>query len=87
MIMPGFFVHLATDVMIFVNGYGHLGTGWGKQDELDGNVLHINVSRGGDYNVLINAARNDHCAKHKCPAEIEYIPVQEAPQTQNAFPI
>ena len=87
LIMPDWFKFLATDIMIFVNGYGHMGTGWGKQDELDGNVMHITVSKGGEYNILVNAARNDHCAKHKCPAEIEYIPVQETPETQNNFPI
>ena len=84
--MPDWFKFLATDIMIFVNGFKHMGTGWGEQDQLDGNVLHITVSRGGEYNILITAARNDHCANHTCPKEIEYIPVQEAPQTENAFP-
>ena len=72
LIMPSWFGWLAKDVLVFTNGFKHHGTGWGVQDELDPCVIHLNVSKGGVYNVLICAARADVCATTMCPQEIEY---------------
>ena len=43
LIVPGWFQHLAKNVMVFCNGYKHHGTAWGVQDELDPNVIHITI--------------------------------------------
>jgi len=72
LIMPSWFGWLAKDVQVFANGFKHHGTGWGEQDELDPCVIHLNVSKGGVYNVLVCAARADVCATTMCPQEIEY---------------
>ena len=74
LIMPDWFQHLATNVMIFCNGFKHHGTAWGEQDELDSNVIHITTSKGGIYNIMVTADRKDACAMTMCPQEVEYIP-------------
>ncbi len=81
-IMPDWFQHLAKNVLVFCNGYKHHGTAWGEQDELEPNVIHVTTSRGGIYNVMVTADRNDHCATTMCPQEVEYTPSppQAAPQ-------
>ena len=58
----------------FSNGFKHHGTCWGEQDELDPCVIHLNVSKGGIYNIMVTVDRNDLCATTMCPQEVEYIP-------------
>jgi hypothetical protein len=58
-ILPDFWQWLATDVMVFVNGVGHTGSGYGAADELDGAVIHVHVTKAGKYNLLICASRNE----------------------------
>ena len=70
-ILPDFWQWLATDVMVFVNGVGHTGSGYGAADELDGAVIHVHVTKAGKYNLLICASRNDKCAR-ACPQLAEY---------------
>ena len=74
LIMPSWFGWLAKDVMVFCNGFRHHGTAWGERDELDPCVIHLNVSKGGIYNIMVTADRNDVCATTMCPQQIEYIP-------------
>jgi hypothetical protein len=76
LIMPSWFGWLAKDVMVFCNGFRHHGTAWGERDELDPCVIHLNVSKGGIYNIMVTADRNDVCATTMCPQQIEYIPEQ-----------
>ena len=76
LIMPSWFGWLAKDVMVFCNGFRHHGTAWGERDELDPCVIHLNVSKGGIYNIMVTADRNDMCATTMCPQQIEYIPEQ-----------
>ena len=83
--MDSYFKFLVNDVQIFVNGFKHMGMGWGEQDQLDGNVLHIHVSRGGEYNLLISGIRDDPDSKKETPTSAHYVP--EPPQTQNASPL
>ena len=83
-VMPSYFAWLAKNIMIFSSGVKHNGTAWGEQDELDPCVLHLTVSRGGTYNVMIVADRNDTCAT-SCPQEVEYIAPIPVPPDQ-AFP-
>jgi hypothetical protein len=78
-VMPSWFAWLAKDVQVFANGFRHHGTAWGEQDELDPCVIHLNVSKGGIYNVLVVADRADVCATSMCPQETEYIPAVELP--------
>mgnify|MGYP006130752237 CR=1 FL=1 len=85
LIMPSWFAWLAKDVQVFANGFRHHGTAWGEQDELDPCVIHLNVSKGGTYNVLIVADRADVCATSMCPQEVEYIPAVELP-SEPPFP-
>ena len=85
LIMPDWFQHLAKNVLVFCTGYKHHGTAWGEQDEIDPNVIHVTTSRGGIYNVMLTADRNDHCATSMCPQEMEYTP--SPPQAaQQGFP-
>ena len=74
LIMLSWFGWLAKDVMVFCNGFRHHGTAWGERDELDPCVIHLNVSKGGIYNIMVTADRNDVCATTMCPQQIEYIP-------------
>jgi hypothetical protein len=85
LIMPSWFAWLAKNVMVFCNGFKHHGTAWGEQDELDPCVIHLNVSKGGIYNVLVTADRADMCATTMCPQETEYIPAVES-STEDPFP-
>ena len=71
LIMPDWFAWLAKNVLIFCNGHGHHGTGYGIQDELDPCVLHIHCSKGGLYNVMVLADRNDTCATTMCAQAVE----------------
>jgi hypothetical protein len=82
--MPGWFPHLATNVMVFVSPVKHFGQAWGEQDSIDPSVIQVTVSKGGVYNVMITADRNDMCAR-ECPQETEYIPAVELPG-EAAFP-
>ena len=79
LIMPSWFAWLAKDVQVFANGFRHHGTAWGEQDELDPCVIHLNVSKGGIYNVLVVADRADVCATSMCPQETEYVPAVDLP--------
>ena len=56
------FQYLAKHVIVFRNGFKHTGTAWGEQDELDPCVIHITCTRGGVYNIMVTADRNDECA-------------------------
>jgi hypothetical protein len=86
LIMPSWFAWLAKNVLIFCNGFKHHGTAWGEQDALDHCVIHLNVSKGGTYNVLVTADRNDMCAVSHCPQTCEYQPAEEIPGEQ-PFPV
>ena len=81
-VMPSWFQWLAKNVMVFCNGFKHHGTAWGEQDSLDPCVIHLNVSKGGIYNILIVADRADMCATTMCPQETEYL----EPSGESAFP-
>ncbi len=72
LIMPSYFAYLATNVTVFCNGFKHLGTAWGEQDELEPSVIHITTSRKGVYNIMVMGDRCDDCARLKCPQEVEY---------------
>ena len=85
-VMPTYFGWLAKNVMIFSTGVKHHGTAWGEQDALDPCVLHLTVSRGGSYNVMIVADRADTCATTMCPQEVEYLPTVPKVESQNAHP-
>ena len=85
LIMPDWFAWLAKNVVIYCSGVKHFGQAWGEQDELDPCVIHINVSKGGVYNVLVVCDRADECATTMCPPEVEYIPAVEA-SSEPAFP-
>ena len=82
--MDDWFPHLATNVMIFAAPFKHFGQAWGEQDTLDPSVIQVTVSKGGVYNIMITADRNDMCAR-ECPQEVEYIPAVELPG-EAAFP-
>ena len=62
LIMPSWFGWLAKNVMVFATGYKHFGLAWGEQDSIDSCVIHITVSKGGIYNIMVTADRNDMCA-------------------------
>ena len=66
LIMPSWFGWLAKDVMVFCNDFRHHGTAWGERDELDPCVIHLNVSKGGIYNIMVTADRNDVCVPPQC---------------------
>jgi hypothetical protein len=72
LIMPDWFAPLAKNVMCFATPFKHFGAAWGEQDELDPCVIHIHCSRGGLFNILITADRNDICATQMCPQEVEF---------------
>jgi len=86
LIMPSWFGWLAKDVMVFCNGFRHHGTAWGERDELDPCVIHLNVSKGGIYNIMVTADRNDVCATTMCPQQIEYIPEKKLRNLRHLFP-
>ena len=67
--MPDWFKHLTKDVIVFVTPFKHFGSGWG---ECIDNELQIHTTTKGQWNVLITASRNDHCAINMCPKEVEY---------------
>ena len=85
-IMPKWFAWLAQNVMVFSTGVRHHGTAWAEQDALDPCVLHLNVSRGGTWNVMICADRADTCATTMCPQEVEYFPPPPTQTPDQAFP-
>ena len=85
-VMRSYFGWLAKNVMIFSTGVKHHGTAWGEQDELDPCVLHLTVSRGGTYNVMVVADRADICATTMCPQEVEYLPPPVTAPPGQAFP-
>ena len=85
LIMPSWFGWLAKNVLIFCNGFKHHGTAWEEQDELDPCVLHITVSKGGIYNIMVVADRNDVCATTMCPQDVEYTP-EAQPEPPLPFP-
>ena len=74
LLMPSWFGWLAKNVLIFCNGSKHHGTAWGEQDQLDPCVIHITVSKGGLYNVMVVADRADRCATTMCAQEVEERP-------------
>ena len=85
LIMPSWFGWLAKNVMVFATGYKHFGLAWGEQDSIDSCVIHITVSKGGIYNIMVTADRNDMCATSMCPQEVEYIP-EEPEDSPPPFP-
>ena len=81
--MPDWFQHLAKDVICYSSPAGHhFGLSWAEQDRENPNQIAVGVSKDGIYNVLVTAARADHCAMTMCPQEVEYIPTapEAAPQ-------
>ena len=84
--MASWFQHLARNVMIFVSPFKHFGQAWGEQDMEEPSLIHVTVSKGGVYNVMVTADRNDECARSEmCPEDLEYIP--ETPEEGEApFP-
>ncbi len=56
----------------------------GEQDKLDPSVIHLNVSKGGVYNIMVTADRADVCATTMCPQEVEYVPTP--PKIVQPFP-
>ena len=85
LIMPDWFQHLAKNVIMSCNGFKHQGTAWGEQDDLDPYVLHITVSKGGSYNIMVIADRNDVCATTLCPKQVKYI-LEEPEDPPQPFP-
>ena len=85
LIMPSWFGWLAKNVMVFATGYKHFGLAWGEQDSIDSCVIHITVSKGGIYNIMVTADRNDMCATSMCRQEVEYIP-EEPEDSPPPFP-
>ena len=85
LIMPSWFGWLAKNVMVFATGYKHFGLAWGEQDSIDSCVIHITVSKGGIYNIMATADRNDMCATSMCRQEVEYIP-EEPGDSPPPFP-
>jgi hypothetical protein len=59
--LPSWFSHLNEDVMVWANAFKHRGLAWG---ETIGNVLHVDCSKAGVYNVLIFGKRKDPAAKN-----------------------
>ena len=70
--MPDWFKHLTKDVIVFVTPFKHFGSGWG---ECVDNELQVHTTTKGQWNILITASRNDHCATMMCPQEVEYTTV------------
>ena len=70
--MPDWFKHLTKDVIVFVTPFKHFGSGWG---ECVDNELQVHTTTKGQFNILITASRNDHCATMMCPQEVEYTTV------------
>ena len=75
--MPDWFEHLVKNVIVFCSPDEHFGNAWGKY--INDNIIEIHTSKGGKYNILITASRNDHCATTMCPQEVEYQPAEEIP--------
>jgi hypothetical protein len=82
--MPDWFEHLVKHVVIFCSPNEHFGNAWGKY--IDNNIIEIHTSKGGTYNILITADRNDYCATTLCPSEIEYIPAEPIIDNNNGMP-
>ncbi len=76
--MPSWFEFLCKDVICFSSPAGHhFGLSWAAQNEDEPNQIVIGASKEGNYNILITASRNDHCATKICPQEVEYCVVPE----------
>jgi hypothetical protein len=56
--LPDYFVHLNTDVQVFVTPQGHFGNGYGDLDR-DREQLVIRCQLKGEYNVLVIGTRCD----------------------------
>ena len=69
--MPDWFKHLVKNVIVFCSPDEHFGNAWGKY--IDNNIIEVHTSKGGKYNILITAGRNDPSSQ-SCPQEVEYIP-------------
>ena len=72
--MPDWFKHLTKDVIVFVTPFKHFGSGWG---ECIDNELQVHTTTKGQWNILITATRNDHCATMMCPQEVGYTTVAQ----------
>ena len=69
--MPDWFEYLAGEVQCFSSPAGrHFGLSWAERDANDPNLIQVGCSKAGSYNVLITAARMDHCALHMCEREV-----------------
>jgi hypothetical protein len=76
--LPEWFSALNENVMVWVNPFKHRGQAWG---ETIGNVLHVDCSKGGVYNVLIFGQRKDPAAlSHWKGAEIPPSEAVEIPE-------
>ena len=72
--MPSWFKHLCAETMCFASPVRHFGSCWADLDADDANTIILGTSRGGKYNLLVTAKRNDDCARKMCPQEVEYDP-------------
>ena len=82
--MPDWFKHLVKNVIVFCSPYKHFGSAWGEY--IGDNNIDVHTSKGGVYNILITADRDDHCASTMCPQEIEYEPVEHENDTTDTMP-
>ena len=73
--MPDWFKYLTKNIIVFCTPYEHFGIAWGKYT--DRNTIEIHTNKGGTYNILITGARDDDCARCKCPQDLEYQIVSE----------
>jgi hypothetical protein len=67
--LPEWFSALNENVMVWVNPFKHRGLAWGETNE---NVLHVDCSKNGLYNILIMGTRRDKDAKENW-AGAEYV--------------
>jgi hypothetical protein len=67
--LPEWFSALNENVMVWVNPFKHRGLAWGETNE---NVLHVDCSKNGLYNILIMGMRRDKDAKENW-AGAEYV--------------
>ena len=78
-LLPSWFSHLNEEVLVWANAFKHRGLAWG---ETIGNVLHVDCSKAGVYNVLIFGQRKDPAAKnHWKGAEIPPSEAVDLPST------
>jgi hypothetical protein len=78
--LPSWFSHLNEEVLVWANAFKHRGVAWG---ETIGNVLVVDASKAGVYNVLIFGKRKDPAAINNWKgAEIPPSEAVEIPEHQ-----